>query len=156
MNRNNDILTGLLKEKDTIRMQIAGLEADLEAVDRLLNRFSRNQQIEMPISTKPLQPQPNALGLTEAVKDCFERYPNKQWSPAELRDRLKEMKRRGELKSEAKDFLPTIHVIIKKLINDDFVKLAREQSDPVRKWYKKIIAMNDVENESKLVEYEVH
>ena len=131
----NSILKDLRKEKDTIRGQIATLEADLGAVDRLLKRFSSNHQIE--ISNLTQLPQLNVLGLTGAVTQFFENYPNKEWAPAELRDRLKEMKRRGELNSKAKDFLPTIHMIIKKLIDDEFVIMTKEQTDPTRKWYKR-------------------
>lgn len=142
MDKRN-ILTDLRREKDTIRMQIAALEADLEAVDRLLKRFSSNHQIE-PNSTQ--LPQPNVLGLTGAVKQLFDHYPNKDWAPAEIRDRLNEMKRRGELKTEAKDFLPIVHMIIKGLIKNNFVGISREQDKPAkRKWYKRKFTLKELE-----------
>lgn len=136
-----NILTELLKEKETIRMQVATLNEDLEAVNRLLKRFSKNQQIEIQISTQ--LPQPDALGLTEAIRQLFEQYPEKEWSPAEIRNRLNEMKLRGEINSEAKDFLPSTHLIIKKLINNDFVEKVREQADPTRKWYKRRLTIEE-------------
>jgi len=149
MNKNNDMITDLLKDKDTIRNQIAVLEADLEAVDRLLKRHSSNHQVEIPITAELLQP--NALGLTEAVTQLFEEPPSKEWSPAEIRNRLNEMNRIGEIKSNARDFLPSVHLIIKRLIKNNIVEMTREQTDPVRKWYKKINTMN----ERKLVKYDI-
>lgn len=137
----NSMLADLLKERELIRMQMHVLRDDLEAVNRLLKRFSKNQQAELPISTQ--LPQLNVLGLTEAVKQFFENFPDKEWAPAELRDRLKEMRRRGELKSGAKDFLPTIHMIIRKLIEKDFIYKVKEQTNPPRKWFKKKYIKNE-------------
>lgn len=125
----------LQSEKHRIESDIEQLKADLSAVERLLLRRIPGTQLE--IGEDDSINAPKKIGLTVAITGYFKDYQNKEWSPSDLRDWLVDLKRRNGLNSEAASLLTATHTVIRKLLNQKKIVIAREQIEPKpRKWYK--------------------
>jgi len=125
----------LQSEKHRIELEIEQLKADLIAVERLLQRRIPGTQLEIGGADPIISPK--KIGLTVAITGYFRDYPDKEWSPSDIRDWLVDLKRRDGLNSEAASFLTATHTVIRKLMNKKKIVIAREQIEPKpRKWYK--------------------
>ncbi len=121
---NQDRIIGdLQEERKNIKAQLKGLEADLEAVDRLLRRLSSsgnqlglNIEVSGSISLKPLA----------AAKFIFDQSPSKTWTPIKLRDKLVEMRKKGKLVSKTADLLPVSHRLLKSLEDQAYIKIIKK------------------------------
>ncbi len=82
----NSTKIDLQSEERRIELEIEQLRLDLVAVRRLIQRHSIHQQLEIGGVNSIIGPK--LIGLTVAITRLFEDFPDKEWSPSELRDYL--------------------------------------------------------------------
>lgn len=134
----NSIITTLREEREKIRGQIATLEFDLNAITRVIQRFSGSQiegrQVEMTEIIHSSNGE--TIGPTQAVRQLFDRFPKKKWTPRQIRDFLTIMKESGELTTETKKLLTTTHWLLKRFVDDEYIQ--KIETGPRKAWYRKM------------------
>ena len=113
--------------------QIEELEAEREVAKRMLARFSGNGRAE--IKGVVTISKTNILGPTEALKSLFDTSPNKRWKAVELRDRMREMKESGELKSTSKELLKSVYYLLRRFKDREYIE---KHSYGQNSWYRKV------------------
>lgn len=133
----NSMKIDLQLEEQRIELELEQLRADLVTVRRLIQQHSIQQPFKSNVVGSDTIISPKRIGLTDAVTGFFKDFPDKEWSPSDIRDWLLDLRRRGELKSNAKSLLTASHTVIRKLEKKKKIEMVREQIEPKpRKWYK--------------------
>lgn len=132
MDRDN-MLEALKSGIKEYNQQIEELEAEREVARKMLLRFSSNGQTE--IKEVVLDTHSVKIGPTLAIKELFNGSPQRKWKAPELRDKLQNMKESGVLETEAKNLLPTVYYLLKRLIKKDYIK---KDYSSTGTWYRKI------------------
>ena len=131
MNSNIDFLGALEDEKKLIQEQVITLQNDLQSIDRLIERYKIRNQNQLAIN----MPQNEKIGPTQAVRDLFDNNPERDWKPGEIRDELDKLKDNGILESSTDKLLHTVHWILRKLTEKNYIKKDSSKQIPT---YKKI------------------
>ena len=133
----NSTKIDLRSEEQRIELELEQIQADLSAVRRLILRHEVQETLELKVTGNDTIISPKRIGLTVAITGFFKDFPDKEWSPSDLRDWLLELRRRGELYSKAKSLLTATHTVIRKLEGQKKIVVCRTQVEPKpRKWYK--------------------
>ena len=109
----SNLVVALQEIVRTYTDQIREMEADRQAANRMIRRLSRDGQLEIPTVSSVAKV--NTMGPTLAIRELLSQFPNKWWQPTETRDKLDLMRQSGELASETKDLLTTVHSVFKRL-----------------------------------------
>lgn len=111
-----NIIDDLNEDRRKIREQIKELEADLQATDRVIRRYSKN---DAPPPSSPSTDGNHSFKPKEAGKHLvIQAGPKKIWKPTGMRDELVKLRGQGRLLSEAKDLLSPSHGILKSLVKE--------------------------------------
>lgn len=132
MSIQETLISELRREKRKIKDEVARLRKEEEAIDITISRLSGVTQLTLTdeLDTEVTEP----LGPTAAIRQLFEQYPTKKWYPGNIRDELNDMKKHGELATESKNILNTVHWILRGFVDIEVEKggLGR------KKWYRKL------------------
>lgn len=105
-------------------------KSDIEKKDKQSDLFEeKNLVFEKPTTNR------RKLKAVQAAKKLFIENPNREVSPPDLRDLLKELRESGELANKGKNLLVTSHTAIRVLLKQKFVEKIQEnpEDDPTYK-----------------------
>lgn len=108
----------LLGEKTKIQQQIASLKRDLEAIDRLLDKYEKDE--EKAVYTDGIIFE--IMSASEAVIKLFNDFSSKEWKSKELAENLQKLVKEGKVESNSRDLLTSTRSIIKTLLKNKFIE----------------------------------
>lgn len=139
MTEQQTIITGLKREKRKIDEDLARVQKDIDALQRerdaidiTISRFSGNGQLAFDDEIEVIITEP--MGPTAAIRQLFTRLPTKKWYPGSIRDELNDMKKHGELSTESKSMLNTVHWILRSMVDVEIQKGGVGR----KRWYRKL------------------
>lgn len=145
MEEKRQIYQALLGETEQLIAKVEKYDGELATELRIVLRMMQRYIPQNGLShqaDKNLSNSINTVSESKMVKPSqvfrkvFKENPYKEYSPAQLRDILKEVKKRGELIIRSNNLLVTTHTILRILTKKKFIeKIPKSDGIPV---YKKI------------------
>ena len=124
----------LIEKKRQITEQFEKLKKDLEGIERTLEILKTGTQTKIKLEVS--LPENRKMTPNEAIKKLFNDYPNNNWSPKELTNKLIKLKEEGKLNSQSKDLLWGVHTVLRALKKQNFIK--ESNSNGRIKTYRKV------------------
>lgn len=141
MDDKKQVYQALLEEADQLTTRVAKydgvLATELKIVLRMMQRYipqnGVDSQTNKNISESITKVEESKLVKpSQVLRRIFKENPDKEYSPAQLRDILSEVKRRGELIMRSKNLLVTTHTILRILTKKKFIrKIDKSDGTPV-------------------------
>lgn len=115
--KNELIQIDLLKEKNNIVQQIETLQKDLQAIERLLEKYKNEDQVVMyedDILTEP-------DSISEAVVKLFDNYPDRVWKSREIASRIQNLIKENKITTNTTNVPVSTRSAIKNLVNKKYI-----------------------------------
>ena len=124
---NGDVVRGLREGRRAILEQIAKLNGALESLDRLVELFSEDAQIELTDIVEGAQ---RKQGTTQYVRSLFNSQPTKRWRANAIVESI----RSGLVKTNAKNMEANVASILRRLIKQKEIDRGGSRA---KRWYRK-------------------
>lgn len=145
MEDKRQIYQALLKETDQLISKVEKYDGELATEIRVILRMMQryipqndlNPETERKISESISKvAEAKLIRPSQLIRKVFKENPYTEYSPGQLRDILKEVKKRGELVIRGKNLLVTTHTVIRMLRKNNFIERI-EKSDGIPVYRKK-------------------
>ena len=133
MNERETTLATLRQEKRKIEERLSRLKGERDAIDTTIFYFMGGTQLS--IEDVHEEKSHRAAGPTEAIRNLFNNNPNRKWLPGQFRNELQHMKKSGDLISDSKHILSTVHWILRALVERGEIE---KGGNSKIKWYRKL------------------
>lgn len=114
---NKIIQLDLLEEKKKISFQIESLKKDLEAVNRLLEKYDNDDSKTLYTDGMIYE----SKKLSDAISELFDAYPTKEWKSTDVIKNMEVLRDEGKIHTKTKDFATSVRSVIKSMIVKGYV-----------------------------------
>jgi len=118
MESDKEIRINLQEERKKIELQIETLNKDLQAIDRLMERY-KNDEEKAIYTDGPLF---ETVKLSEAVKELFEKHALKEWKSREIIAIMEKQIKEGKVETNSQDIAVSTRSILKILAKKEEIE----------------------------------